>query len=266
MIEIQSFEQLQGQVNEVRSRKILTNFYLDSAKHAVWIAKGDCYTEKVGDTLFIIRCDNDFWNVFYSSTTIDQLVADLRLFVSEHLDQTMMFDVVGRDAQCQPVVDMMKGLGCKESTVLMRMMRIGEPFEYTPDPSVRRAKEEDMECLSELLHGFFDAHTEQIPYDEELMEYVLHGHVLLCEENGSLAGFLIYELNGSTLYLRYWFTHPNYRDKKVGSRLLRRFFEEGRETRRQLFWVICANENAIKRYRHYGFKEENMYDYVMRYN
>ena len=60
--------------------------------------------------------------------------------------------------------------------------------------------------------------------------------------------------------------HPDYRDKKVGSRLLRRFFEEGKDTKRQLFWVIRTNENAIKRYKHYGFNEENMFDFVMQYN
>ena len=80
-----------------------------------------------------------------------------------------------------------------------------------------------------------------------------------------IAGFLIYELTTTTLYLRYWFTHPDYRDRKVGSRLLRRFFEEGKDTKRQLFWVIRTNENAIVRYRHYGFVEENMFDYVMQY-
>ena len=266
MTEIQSIEQLQEQVNEVRRQKILTNFYLDPVKHAVWIAQGDCFTQKVGDTLFIIRRDKEFWNVFYSSTIMDQLAADMHLFVSGYPRQTMMFDVVGRDSQCQPIVEMMKDLGCKEATVLMRMMRMGEPFDYIPDPSVRKATKVEVPAVGRLLRGFFDAKTEQIPYDEELVDYAEKGNVLVCEENGLLAGFLIYELNNTTLYLRYWFTHPDFRDKKVGSRLLRRFFEEGRETRRQLFWVICSNENAIKRYRHYGFKEENMYDFVMRYN
>ena len=80
-----------------------------------------------------------------------------------------------------------------------------------------------------------------------------------------MVGFLIYELKATTLYLRYWFTHPDYRDRKVGSRLLCRFFEEGKDTKRQLLWVIRTNDNAIKRYRHYSFVEENMYDYIMQY-
>jgi len=120
--------------------------------------------------------------------------------------------------------------------------------------------------IRHLLHTYFDEQTEQIPYDEELEDYARQSHVLVCEKQDQMAGFLIYELNASTLYLRYWFALPDFRDRKVGSRLLRRFFEEGKDTKRQLLWVIRTNENAIKRYKHYGFKEENMYDYIMQYN
>ena len=115
----------------------------------------------------------------------------------------------------------------------------------------------------QLLHQFFNEKTEQIPFAEELEGYAKEGHILVCEESSNLAGFLIYEINATTIYLRYWFTLPDFRDKKVGSRLLRRFFEEGKNTKRQLFWVIRNNENAIKRYKHYGFAEENMYDFIM---
>ena len=266
MIQIHSIEELQNQVAEARKQRFITNFFLDPVKHTMWITHGDCITEKIGDTLFIIRCDKDFWNVFYSSSNQEQFIADLRELQARNPEQTMMFDIVGRDVQCQLLVESMKEAGCEEVTSLVRMTRMAEPFEYTPDSSIRKATEEDVLKISELLHAYFDAKTEQIPFDEELRDYAHQGHVLICEEHGVLAGFLIYEMNATTLYLRYWFTHPDFRDKKVGSRLLRRFFEEGRDTKRQLLWVIRSNENAIKRYKHYGFKEENMYDFVMRLN
>jgi len=262
---VQSFAQLQQQIGEVRKGRIVTNFFLDSAKHSAWIANGDCYTETVGDTLFIIRCGNGFWNVFYSSCSIEQLSEDLRKFLASHGDKPMMFDVVGREMQCLPVVNMMNDLGCKEATSLVRMTRMAGPFDYTPDSSVSKATLEDMPLVSQMLHEHFDERMEQIPYDVELCDYAKRGHVLLCKERDMLAGFLIYEVNASTLYLRYWFTAPDYRGGGIGSRLLRRFFEEGKDTRRQLLWVIRSNENAVKRYRHYGFKEEDMCDFVMQY-
>jgi len=266
MEKINSIEQLQQQLGEVRKQRFVTNFFLDPVKHSVWITKGDCHTEMVGDTLFVIRTDSGFWNVFYSSSNNETLSSDIKTLTSRFPEQTMMFDIVGREVQCKPLVDVFKELGFKEATSLVRMNRMAEPFEYISDGSIRKATKNDIPHISNLLHEYFNPQNEQIPYDDELIDYANQGHVLVCEENGSIAGFLIYELNVSTLYLRYWFTHPDFRDKKVGSRLLRRFFEEGKDTKRQIFWVIRTNENAIKRYKHYGFKEENMFDYVMQYN
>lgn len=268
MEQVKNREEIQQQSAEIRSlrRGFITNFFLDPVKHGLWIAKGDCHTERIGNTLFIIKQSPKFWNVFYCSTTLDEFSPDLSDFMAEHPDVTMMFDIVGREVQCQPVVELFRSKGCKEATSLVRMTRMTTMMEYTPDSSIRKATENDILEVSQLLHTYFDEQTEQIPYDEELMDYARQGHVLVCEEEGKMAGFLVYELNATTLYLRYWFTHLDYRDRKVGSRLLRRFFEEGKDAKRQLFWVIQTNENAIKRYKHYGFNEENMYDYVMRLN
>ena len=235
-------------------------------KHGLWIEKGDCHVERIRNTLFITKQSPTFWNIFYCSTTKEELSTDLSTFIAQYPTTTMMFDLVGRDIQCQPMVELFQSKGCKEATSLVRMTRMAAPFDYVPNDTIRKATEADISQVSQLLHKYFDARTEQIPYDEELLDYARQGHVLVCEEQGGIAGFLVYEQNASTLYLRYWFTHPDFRDKKVGSRLLRRFFEEGRDTKRQLFWVIRTNDNAIKRYRHYGFKEENMFDYVMQYN
>lgn len=265
MQKVLSFEDLQKQVAEIRALRFgfITNFFADPVKHSLWIEKEDCFTERINNTLFIVKKNPTFWNVFYCSTTIETLSSDLGTFQINYPDVTMMFDLVGRDIQCLPLVEMFKEKGCKEATSFVRMTRMTEPMEYKADNTVRYAREEDITLINQYLHIYFDDRTEQIPYEEELLDYTHQKHILICEEDNQVAGFLVFEINATTLYLRYWFTHPDFRDKKIGSRLLRRFFEEGKNTKRQLFWVVQTNDNAIKRYKHYGFKEENMYDYVM---
>ena len=265
MQQVKSIEELRTLQAEVRAKRqgFLTNFYLDEVKHALWIEKGVCEFERVSDTLFVVKKSETFWNVFYCTTTMEELSSDLSEFKSRHLEATMMFDIVGRDTQCVPLVKLFEEQGFTEATSLVRMTRMTESIDYVPDSSIRQAKTDEATIIHQLLRQFFNEKTEQIPFVEELEAYIKEGHVLVCEESGKLAGFLIYEINNTTNYLRYWFTQPDYRDKKVGSRLLRRFFEEGKNTKRQLFWVIRNNENAIKRYNHYGFAEENMYDFVM---
>ena len=265
MLTVESYEALLHLISEIRALRLgfMTNFFPDADKHGLWIAKGDCLTERVDNTLFIIKVNPGFWNVYYCSTALDSFGNDLEVFLAKHSDMTMLFDLVGRDVQCHPLVDLFLAKGCKESVSLVRMTRMTEPTYYSPDDSVRMATESDLPSISEYLHRYFDERTEQIPYDEELLGFCRQNHMLVCEEDGRMVGFLIYDLNASTLYLRYWFTHPDYRNRKVGSRLLHRCFEEGKNTRRQMLWVIRTNDNAIVRYHHYGFTEENMFDHVM---
>jgi len=132
--------------------------------------------------------------------------------------------------------------------------------------NVSKATIEQITDIYILLNKYFDKRTEQIPFIEELEEYARLNHILVYTDGNKIIGFLIFEINASTLYLRYWFVHPNYRDKKIGSTLLRSFFDEGKNTKRQFFWVIKSNDNALKRYKHYGFTEENMFDYVLTSN
>lgn len=268
MRSVGSFDDIQRQVAAIRALRLgfVTNFFPDPVKHGFWIGAGDCFLQRIGNTLFIIKKSPAFWNVFYCAATVDGLAGDLREFQSRHPDVTMMFDLVGREMQCKPLVERFEALGCRVATRLVRMARRTEPAEYVPDAAVRYATGSDLPLISRQLHEYFDERTEQIPYDGELAGYAAQNRILVCEEDGTMAGFLIFELNASTLYLRYWFTHPDYRNRKVGSRLFRRFLEEGKDTRRQLLWVIRTNGNAVRRYRHYGFAEEDMVDFVMQYH
>lgn len=268
MTRLQSIDEIQTLIAEVRNKRkgFITNFYLDEFKHNIWIQKGDFFYETIGQTTFLVKKSATFCNLFYNSITVEALINDLNDFKAQHPDLVAMVDIVGRDAQCEPLITAMSEQGFTEATSLVRMNRITESMDYQSDDSIAIATAEELNEIHNLLHRFFDEKTEQIPYLDELQTYAKEGHILVCHENDRLAGFIIYEINATTLYLRYWFTHPDYRDKKVGSRLLRRFFEEGKNTKRHLLWVICTNENAIKRYRHYGFKSENMYDYVIQIN
>lgn len=262
---VESIEQIRQLISEVRDKRkgFITNFYLDEFKHNVWILNEDLYFEWINETLFFVKQSEGFWNVFYNSTTIDALVTDVQQFQNQNSNETLMLDIVGRDAQCNSLVRQFQQIGFSEATSLVRMTKMSEEVEYVEDSSISEATCDEVSVVFQWLNQYFDAKTEQIPYFSELEEYARRGRVLVCHEEGRLAGFLIFEINATTNYLRYWFTHPDFRDKKFGSRLLRRFFEEGKDTKRQLFWVICSNENAIKRYRHFGFKEDNMYDCVM---
>ena len=268
MQKVPSFDDLQRQIAEIRALRLgmLTNFFPNPERHGLWIGKGDCFTERLGNTLFVIRKSPAFWNVFYCAATEEGLEQDLKAFVSRNPGVPMVLDIVGREVQCRPLTALFTAAGWKEAASFVRMTRMTEPMAYTPDASVRPASGSDLPRISGLLRRFFDERTEQLPYNEELAIFADRKQILVCEVDGMLAGFLIFELSTATLCLRYWFTHPDLRGRKVGSRLLRRMLDQGKDTRRQLLWVMRTNTEAIGRYRHYGFAEEDMVDHVMQYD
>lgn len=49
----------------------------------------------------------------------------------------------------------------------------------------------------------------------------------------------------------------------IGSSLYKKVMFESKNIKRQMLWVVSDNENAIKRYEHYGFKLDRFIDNVM---
>ena len=263
---IKSINQIQCLIAEIKNLRkgFLTNYYLDPFKHQVWINHNDFLFERINESLFLIRKTPDYCNLFYCTTNIEELLSALSLFDNIHHDLFPIIDVVGSEEQCVPIINQFKKNGYSVYVKLARMSRV-TPLENTNfiDPHVVSATVEDVSIIRGQLLEYFDARSEQIPYQEELNEYAKGNRILVYKEMGEIRGFVIFESNRSTHYLRYWFVHPDHREKKIGSALLNTFLREGKNTRRQLFWVITDNGNAIKRYRHYGFQFENMKDYVM---
>ena len=281
MEKIESIEQLKELTMYIRNMRegFVTNFYLDEAKHGAWIETEQFLYDKFDDTVLLLfdhedpRSENYFTNLFYISTSIEAVIEHLKVYRETYDYDWYVMDVVERKVESQEsrvksAVDSLLEMGAHHEATLVRMNRItvsGERLEVIGDERVVYAEPEDAERIDGILHANFDEKLEQLPLVSELRQMITDKRILKCVIDGQIAGLVLFELNASTLYLRYWLTLSEYRDKGVGSALLRRFFYEGRETKRQMLWVREDNENAIKRYEHYGFAKEKMFDYILFY-
>lgn len=265
MKRVTSFEEVQSLVSEIRGLKMgfVTNFFPDPFKVSLWCKHDSFFHVCYGNTIFFLRKRSRLVNLYYCATGEGVLKDNLSTFLKEHDQPFLVVDIVGGDSvlSCKQLfVDK----GFEEHTTLVRMSRVGGPSVHERVPGVvSEATDQDISSILDLYHQYFDPYSEQIPLQEELFQWVSSKSILVSRVGEKVVGFLIYELIGVTLYLRYWFVHPDYRDCKIGASLFREFFYRGKMTKRQLFWVITSNENAIKRYMHYGFSQERMFDHVL---
>ena len=264
MDKIVSAEQVQGFVAEIRNLRqgFVTNFFWDGQKHPYWVSEGSLSYQKSEGCYLLLHHNGSFSNLFYIATSM-AVVADA---VSQALlESDCVIDVVIKK-EGKGEVEILKGIGFETYKYLYRMSHIGlladDSWERSDD--VKYASMSDCRLVYDALQKDFDSRCEQLPSLQEVNDYAQRNQLLVIKDGDKLCGFLIFEISGTTSwYLRYWYTSPDYRNQKVGARLLKTALVIGKETRRQQLWVISENDNAIKRYEHYGFQKEPVNDYVM---
>jgi GNAT superfamily N-acetyltransferase len=265
MVRVESVSEIQETIAHIKNfkKRYYTNLFPDLIKLDYWVRKGMFFIADFDETSIFFKKNDSFYNVYYSSTSLENLQKALSDFKEFRSNDLFVFDVVGEKSKMTDIVNVFTSNGFHLYTSLVRMSRFVENIhEQIQTNEIRFANHDDGQVIFRLLFKHFDKYAEQLPSFDDIQKWIIINHVLLYVENNTILGFLIYDIVGVTSYLRYWFVHAEHRDKRVGSKLLKSFFYECRNTKRQHFWVIENNENAVKRYLHYGFKKETIIDYV----
>ena len=261
-----SYSQIQEAIIAIKSykRSFMTNFYMAEERCDLLINKQLLFCVNMQECIFILTKNRDFYHVYYIAADKDILAKSLKILMEKYPDDIFVSDIIGTETVVDEISSIYERFGFENYTKLYRMSRTENLDELQQlDERVKYATLEHAKQIQILLEKYFDPYSEQIPLIDEIQKYIETQNIVIITEEESVIGFVIFEINGLTSYLRYWFTHPDHRNKKIGSALLRRFFHESRTTKRQLFWVIENNKNAIIRYKHYSFKPEQLFDKIM---
>ena len=264
MIPVRSPQFVMDQTETVKfvSRTLMTNFYFNKDMLDYWTRMALLFHEKIGETAFFFKKDLDFFHLYYVSPSYDELGRGLEALSSR--PAIFATDVITKIGEGVAVLDIFHDHGFYRYRTLVRMCMTKSPHsQKTADSAeIRFARKDDIDKLHDILTGNFDRYAEQIPSTDEIAMDVENNKIIVKEKNGVIAGLIHYDLIGLTSHLRRWFVNPDYRDQHVGSKLLRSYFSLSHKATRFILWVLQANENAIKRYLHYGYREDNLIDTI----
>jgi ribosomal protein S18 acetylase RimI-like enzyme len=263
---LNSYEYITNIANTIKCFKegYTTNFFIGEDRCNLLIRNKLLYAISYEKCIFILHKDYDFFHLYYICSNEKILSDFLKVLSSDYSDHIFIVDIVGIKPKVEITSLIFSQSGFNKYTLLHRMSRIKNLDEIQNfDSKAEYAASEHAVQIHSLFERYFDKYSEQIPLLEEIINFIDTDNVLVTTEQKKVTGFVIFEITGMTSYLRYWFVLPEYRNEKIGSILLRRFFHEARNTKRQIFWVLASNENAIVRYKHYGFEVETMIDQVM---
>lgn len=257
---IKSNQEVISLVASLRNLKkgFITNFYPDPIKMDIWIKHSIISFLNFNETILFFVENDGFFSLFFCTTSLIELEKSLENLPND----TIIIDWVYRDYSEGLDLLLKKNRFVQYSSLFRMGKKIEKLEEYSIDPHVRKAKEDDIPAIKNYFSLYFDKYIEQIPSIEELVNWIGLGHILVYEMNELIAGFIIYDCTPALYYLRYWFVNPEYRENRIGSALLRASECGDCLSRRQMLWVIDNNDNAIKRYEHYGFIREQLTDII----
>lgn len=273
--QVGSFSELQELLSVWKKEKLkYSNFFPNQTNNQKWIGEKALfvseYTTSNGKIGLLFHFRKAVCEVYYFATepiSFNNMMSDSKLKAS----------LIKRCGMPLVVENIVKGTSRQSDTivpqrVLVRLSHRNKPGEAPKiecqDTKVVVLSEFDVDRLvlvKGILNKDFSPLTDRIPDLSELKELAKNGGVVgdfRRDENGNqwCAGFVVFELSGQSIHLRYWWVAKEVRGQRIGASLLSKFFEVGKNTLLQYLWVDITNENAIKRYNHYGFMPDGLQD------
>lgn len=255
------FHSINNEFLKFRGKKLKSNFFINKEKFDLLLAKRAVTFISKENACYLILEDFGFQRLYFMVDSIQEFQDDLKDYVVSQ--KILITELVGRKKDLNHVQDVLNKVGFSEYTSLIRMSKPKHLKDTIESENLHQLSIEKKDELFHIFNNFFDKFAEQIPSLEELELLINNNCVYYYTDDQKIQGFIIFETSGYTSHLRYWFVHPDHRNKNIGSQLISRFFNSDDAVKRELFWVIESNENAIKRYKHYGFMEENLHNLIL---
>ena len=242
-----------------------TNFFPVQAKLQSWIDHKELFAEMRNGLVLFFRKDRDFWHLYFSAASPAQLQKEIA-YGSATAEPAVM-DVIGPEAALSDLLTLLLSCGFRPYSRLVRLARphnhsIAESQSKSPAP-ITMAQLADSQAILQLLESSFNPHADQLPMAYEIEEAIARKQILTIKMDGKLAALLYFETQGVTSTVRYWAVADEFRSFRLGSALMRHYFATQQAVRRFILWVTAANEDALQKYRHYGYAPDGLVDHVL---
>jgi hypothetical protein len=242
-----------------------TNFFPIRHQLEDWINQDDLLIESSDETVLFLRKDENFWHLYFSTKSLEEL--QRAIYASPMLKaERIVTDLIGTELALKRLLSVFEAVEFHHYNRLYRMARLAldDPAEIKPNETrVDFAEKSDSGEILDLIIGSLDRYAEQFPNRNEIETAAHNRQILTIKCAGTLAGLLFFETRGLTSIIRYWLVGEPFRAQQLGSALMQYYFVIHSNVRRFVLWVIANNENAIAKYRHYGFAPDGLVDHVM---
>jgi hypothetical protein len=214
---------------------------------------------------FFFRRDRDLQHFYFCGAEVAALQNEIGNLTTLKTERVVT-DLVGSEAALGEVMSCLEKVGFRRYSHLQRMARTGQASPVAvsgAEVPVTLADEADKRAILDLLESSFDHYADQLPTPYEIEAAIEGKQIFVIKCDGELAAMLHFETQGFTSTIRYWVAAERFQSKRLGASLIRHYFATQSAVKRFILWVVAANENAVKKYQHYGYVADGLIDHVL---
>jgi ribosomal protein S18 acetylase RimI-like enzyme len=257
------FDAIQGA--KAGASAFCTNFFPAQGKLQGWIDHGELLGELGDRSAFFLRKDRDFWHLYFCAADVATLRQEITALPALKTERVAA-DLVGSEAVLGELLNVVESAGFRRYSRLVRLARPSQPAppqSAAAGTEVLCADKTDGQAIINLLECSFDRYADQLPALYEIEAAIAARQILAVKCEGTLAALVFFETQGFTSTIRYWVVDQRFRSHRFGSAVMRHYFAVQAAVRRFVLWVTANNDNAVLKYRHYGYAPDGLIDHVL---
>jgi ribosomal protein S18 acetylase RimI-like enzyme len=240
-----------------------TNFFPIQKRLEAWVGHEELFADAREGAVFFFRKDRDLWHVYFGAKDVGTLLRTAGM-VGELRELPVVADVVGSEPAVAGMIGALEPAGFRRYGRLQRMARAAQPLTGVKvEAGIHYGEPTDCGAVTDLLESSFDRFADQLPTAWEIAAALANRQILVVKSAGTLAALLHFETQGLSSTLRYWAVAAPFRSQRLGSGLMRQYFESQSAVRRFMLWVASGNRNAVEKYEHYGYQADGLIDHVL---
>lgn len=257
MHKIKSKEEVKEIINNIRSKKYISNTIVSLNQYIQPIERGTLYYIKNEDFTFFLEDKDKYYSVDFFCINDNP---NMQRMIT--VDKPMMVSIITRKGiAIDDLKSILKKMGFSEYKMHIRMQMSNEVYKNNNDCNDSFIKLADINNISEIkkiLDENFDIFTEDIPDEESIKKYIDDKSIILMvNEEHKIMGIVICSTNDGICEIKFCVVKSEYRGMKVAYKLLlslKDFLSDDIST--YFIWMRNENEIAKSLYRKVGFSED----------
>lgn len=258
-----NYLRIMDKINDLRrgNHEYITNIFSSIEELKVWACTSENQIIITDDLLLLLVMDNDLVRVYFSARSISA-IKQIHYLISCR-GKVILTDIIGKKPAIEDIKYALCNSGFSEDYCFIRMITRHPILPDAETDDVDYAHQYEISQIIYLLKTTFNSIYAHFPEEKEWLEAIEKKEVFVTRCHDKINAFAYVErINEKALCLRYFITASNYQGLGYGNKLLRFSLEQIPDKGYMYLWIGTYNP-TIKKYKKYGFIQDDLYDYIL---